>query len=168
MYFYIANRCQYAVAHTFRRVLIGAITGRGDLVNQLKQPFPNLSPSSQFAADIMLIRGAGGTPECLPPAPGRKKNSTTGASSPSLSTGATPAPSPARPSAPAPAPSPKSPAQPTSSPKAGKRLCTWFNTREGCLKTASECRGDHRDASTAAEKKMMKQFLKNHPDRNPK
>jgi hypothetical protein len=170
MYFYIANRCQYAIAHTFRRVLIGAITGRGDLVNQLKQPFPNLSPSSQFAADIMLIRGAGGTPECLPPTPGKKKAIGVGAPSPHPTTGGAAAPSPARPPAPAPAPapSPKPSAQPASSPKAGKRLCTWYNTREGCLKTASECRGDHRDASTAAEKKMMKQFLKNHPDRNPK
>ncbi len=168
MYFYIANRCQYAIAHIFRRVLIGAITGRGDLVNQLKQPFPNLSPSSQFAADIMLIRGAGGTPECLPPTPGKKKNLATGVPGHTPSPATASAPSPARPPAPTSAPSPKPSAQPTPSPKAGKRLCTWYNTREGCLKTASECRGDHRDASTAAEKKMMRQFLTNHPDRHPK
>ena len=100
MYFYIANRCQCAIAHTFRRVLIGAITGRGDLVNQLKQPFPNLSPSSQFAADIMLIRGAGGTPECLPPTPGKKKAIGVGAPGPHPTTGGVAAPSPARPPAP--------------------------------------------------------------------
>ena len=67
VYFYIANRLQYFVASCFRQVLIGATNTREGLVAALRIPFPDVSPYSQFSADIMGIRGAGRHPSCLPP-----------------------------------------------------------------------------------------------------
>ncbi len=170
MYFYIANRCQAFVAQRFRRVLIGEWDGRGSLLNALNDPFPDLTVSSPFSADVLLIRGTGKAPECLPPFPGTKKTIHPVVGSPSLtpSAGVSPAPAPARIVTPAPAPSPSPPNPPGASPKAGKRLCAWFNTAEGCSMSPGQCRGDHRDASTNKEKKMLSNFLKSHPDRHPK
>ena len=74
MYFYIANRCQAFVAARFRRVLIGEWDTRDTLVEALKQPFPDLSVSSPFSADVLLIRSTGKAPECLPPSPGFKRS----------------------------------------------------------------------------------------------
>ena len=55
-----------------------------------------------------------------------------------------------------------------STPEAGKRLCAWFNTREGCSMPPGQCKGEHRDAASNKEKKMITNFLKAHPDRHPK
>ena len=170
MYFYIANRCQAFVAARFRRVLIGEWDTRDKLVEALKQPFPDLSVSSPFSADVLLIRSTGKAPECLLPSPGFKKPipHPTGSPSPAPGPASAPGPSPTTPRVVTPAPAPAPTQQPGSTPKAGKRLCAWFNTREGCSMPSGQCKGEHRDAASNKEKKMITNFLKTHPDRHPK
>jgi hypothetical protein len=170
MYFYIANRCQAFVAARFRRVLIGEWDTRDKLVEALKQPFPDLSVSSPFSADVLLIRSTGKAPECLPPSPGFKKPipHPTGSLSPAPGPASAPGPSPTTSRVVTPAPAPAPAQQPGSTPKAGKRLCAWFNTREGCSMPSGQCKGEHRDAASNKEKKMITNFLKTHPDRHPK
>jgi hypothetical protein len=165
MYFYITNRCQAFVAQRFRRILIGEWDGRGSLLNALNDPFPDLTVSSPFSADVLLIRGTGKAPECLPPFPGTKRTIPPTAGPPAIASPPGAAPAPARIVTPTPAPSPLSSTL-GALPKAGKRLCAWFNTAEGCSMSPGQCRGDHREASTNKEKKMIANFLKSHPDRH--
>ena len=183
VYFYIANRLQYFVASCFRQVLIGATNTREGLVAALRTPFPDVSPYSQFSADIMGIRGAGRRPPCLPVgAPTLRKPSATMAPAPLPAASPqaplappSPTPTPATAVAPTPAavrsPPPKSSSgklPPNLSTPRRKQLCGFFNTAEGCTKSDTECRHDHRDAISKGDRDYMKQFFKRFPDRHPK
>jgi len=177
VYFYIANRLQYFVASCFRQVLIGATSTREELVSALRVPFPDVSPYSQFSADIMGIRGAGRRPSCLPVcAPTLRKPAQTPAPFPQApSATASPTPTPASTAAPTPAAAQSPPAKsppgklpPNLPTPRRKQLCGFFNTAEGCVKSDTECRHDHRDAVSKGERDFMKQFFKRYPDRHPK
>jgi hypothetical protein len=188
IYYYIANRLQYYVASCFRQVLIGTTYAREELVLALGLPFPDVSPLSQFSADIMGIRGAGRLPACLPvDAPTVRRTPsgqgpTASATPKAIPTTPTPSSAPApppaaplssKPTAPSPAAktSAKTPlgkvASPLPTPRR-KQLCGFYNTVEGCTKSDSECRHDHRDVASKGERDYMKQFLKRYPDRHAK
>ncbi len=176
------------MASCFRQVLIGSTNAREELVLALGLPFPDVSPHSQFSADIMGIRGAGRLPACLPvDAPTVRRTPsgqgpTASATPKAIPTTPTPSSAPApppaaplssKPTAPFPAAktSAKTPlgkvASPLPTPRR-KQLCGFYNTVEGCAKSDFECRHDHRDVASKDERDYMKQFLKRYPDRHAK